>query len=47
MKIRPVFAWFDLWVGAYWDRVRGRLYVFPLPMLGVCVDFGAKGTKTP
>lgn len=27
------FAWYDLWVGAYWDRKQRVLYVCPLPML--------------
>jgi len=22
MTIRPVFAWYDLWVGAFWDQPR-------------------------
>jgi hypothetical protein len=25
------WLWFDLWVGAYWDRVGRMLYVCPLP----------------
>lgn len=35
MKTRLFFAWFDLWVGAYWDRRARILYVCPLPMVGV------------
>ncbi len=31
MSVR--FAWYDLWVGAYIDRERRRLYVCPLPCL--------------
>lgn len=31
MKVRFFFAWFDLWVGAYYDRKKRVLYVCPLP----------------
>lgn len=39
MKIRPIFAWYDAWVGAYWDRNKRRLYVFPLPFIGIVLEF--------
>lgn len=29
------FAWYDLWIGAYWDRKVRVLYICPLPMVGV------------
>jgi hypothetical protein len=35
MTIRPFFRWFDLWIGAYFDRQNRALYVCPLPMIGV------------
>lgn len=37
MRIKPVFAWYDLWVGVYWDRHNRRLYVMLLPTLGFVV----------
>lgn len=39
MKIRPIFAWHDLWVGCFIDRPKRRLYVFPFPCLGIMVEF--------
>ena len=42
MKIYPIFAWYDFWVGAYWDRAKRRLYVLPLPMIGVVIDLGGR-----
>jgi hypothetical protein len=39
MRVRPIFAWYDFWVGLYYDRVKHRLYVLPLPMIGFIVEF--------
>lgn len=38
MRIR--FAWYDLWIGAYWDRKARVLYVCPLPSL--VLEFGRR-----
>ena len=40
MTISPIFAWYDLWIGAYWDRKAHRLYVLPLPCIGFVISFG-------
>ncbi len=33
MSVRIRFAWYDMWVGAYWDRRDRVLYLCPLPMI--------------
>lgn len=38
-RVEFFFRWYDLWVGAYWDRENKALYVCPLPTLGVVIRF--------
>lgn len=38
MTVRLIFAWYDLWVGAFYDRPKRRLYVFPIPCVGFMVE---------
>jgi hypothetical protein len=46
MKIKLFFAWYDFWVGFYWDRQSRTLYFFPLPCIGLKVSFeGGKRLK--
>jgi hypothetical protein len=42
MKIKVFFAWYDLWIGAYWDRKERVLYVCPLPTIAIAVKFTEK-----
>lgn len=39
MTIKPIFAWYDFWVGLFWDSKKRKLYVFPIPMVGIVIDF--------
>jgi hypothetical protein len=39
VTVRLFFRWYDLWIGAYWDRHSRTLYVCPVPMLGVAISF--------
>jgi hypothetical protein len=40
VRVRPIFAWYDFWVGLYFDRQKRVLYVLPVPMLGLRIEFG-------
>ena len=37
-RIRPVLAWYDAWVGIYYNKTKHRLYVLPVPFCGVSID---------
>ena len=39
MSLRLFIAWYDLWVGAYWNRERRRLYICPLPCVCLMIQF--------
>lgn len=38
MKFKLIFAWYDLWIGAFWDKAKRYLYVFPVPCVGVRIE---------
>jgi hypothetical protein len=37
--MKLIFAWYDFWIGFYWNRHDLDLYIFPVPMLGVRITF--------
>lgn len=39
MKVKPIFAWYDMWIGAFWDGGKRRLYLFPVPCIGLVIQF--------
>lgn len=45
MKCNLVFAWYDMWVGVFWDGKKGKLYVLPFPCVGLCFTFKKKLIK--
>lgn len=43
---RFIFAWYDLWVGVFWDRTKRKLYILPLPCIGIVIDCAKRETQT-
>lgn len=43
MKVKPLFAWYDLWVGFYWDRATRKLFFLPIPCVGLVIEFKEAG----
>lgn len=39
MKVQLLFAWYDLWVGFFWDKKKRWLYFLPIPCVGIIVKF--------
>jgi hypothetical protein len=37
-RVKFIFAWYDLWIGIFWDAKKRWLYIFPIPMFGVRID---------
>lgn len=42
MTIKPIFAWYDLWIGVFIDTKKRAVYVFPVPCFGLRISWGAK-----
>ena len=44
-RISLFFAWYDFWVGIYWDHKRRMLYILPVPMFGIRIDLSPRVEK--
>ena len=38
-RVRPIFAWYDAWIGIYVDRKARQVYIFPIPFIGFQVGY--------
>lgn len=39
-QVKPMFAWYDCWVGVFVDREKRKVYVFPIPCVGLVIYWG-------
>ena len=39
VRVRPIFRWFDMWVGIFIDAKTPAVYFFPVPMVGLKIDW--------
>lgn len=44
MRVRPISAWYDLWVGLFIDRPRLRAYIFPILRFGFVIGWAKCST---
>lgn len=42
MKFEFIFAWYDLWVGFFYDKKKRWLYFLPIPTLGIIIKLPVK-----
>jgi hypothetical protein len=45
MKVSFLFAWYDLWVGLFWDSKKKWLYILPIPCIGIILKFNNQTNK--
>lgn len=39
LKVKVIVAWYDVWIGFYFDRSRKTLYFFPVPFIGLKIHY--------
>jgi hypothetical protein len=45
MTVKPIFAWYDAWIGFFWDAKKRMLYFFPVPFVGLMFNFASTEPK--
>jgi hypothetical protein len=38
LKIKIIFAWYDFWIGLFYDKNKKILYIFLIPMIGLKIE---------
>lgn len=42
MKVKLIFAWYDFWIGIFYDKKKNWVYIFPVPMFGIIIKLPEK-----
>lgn len=42
MKLKLLFAWYDIWIGFFYDKNKNWLYILPIPMFGLIIKLPQK-----
>jgi len=42
LSVKFLFAWYDFWVGIFWDSRKRKLYILPVPCVGVVIELPAR-----
>jgi hypothetical protein len=42
VKIQFIFAWFDFWIGIFYDQKKKWIYLFLFPMCGIIIKLKKK-----
>lgn len=45
MKVSFLFAWYDFWIGLFWDSKKKWLYILPIPCFGIILKFEKSNKK--
>jgi len=45
MKVKLIFAWYDFWIGIFYDRSKKWIYVFLIPMIGFVVNLSGRRNR--
>lgn len=38
VSVKLLVAWYDIWVGMFVDTAKRRIYIFPVPCVGVVIE---------
>lgn len=46
VRVKPLFAWYDIWIGVFIDTKKSKIYILPLPCIGLVIDLNRRSSLT-